>query len=376
MKKYFILLMALVAAVSCIRPVSHPRPTVNLVYAVAADTAGLGRLAAQAGRRGAEGSIAIIGEPETAILLARRFHASDFVDNVDGSVGRDSLQDFAGESFDVLMDAVNTPYAHFWHAAEPMADSLRFSVLDSLREAAVRNALFAWDSTCYRQAQDTQGLLRKQRAKILIYTESLNARWGLYDIDTLQQMCGGQSRILSPVHTLLDDAYAAGARNLAVWTSRDVRNSETWQTVFAQGEYPDAKLAVLAPEAALDIRTEFRSFLRQYRATGRPLDALLLDSYTIDVAPLQSELRLIRNQGTEEDTAFSNMIPAHFVILDPIHSLIGTTYRMLREDHLFTHKIARPSLHFYETVENDRGESIIVETTAAYAQSTYVPDLD
>lgn len=376
MKKYILLLLALVAAASCKRPVAQPRPTIGLVHAVVADTSGLGRLAAQAGRRGSEGSIAIIGEPENAILLARRFQGTDFVDNIDGSAGRDSLQDFAGETFDVIMDAANAPYIHFWQVAEPMADSLRYQVLDSLREAAVQNALFAWDSTCYRQALDPEALLHKQRSKILIYTSSLNARWGLFDVDTLQQLCGGESRILSPVQTMLADAYAAGARDIAVWTSRDVRISGAWQAVFKEGKYPDARLTVLAPESALDVRTEFRSFLRQYRSTGLSLDALLLDSYTIDVNPLQSELRLIRHQGTEEDTAFCNMISPDFFILDPIHSLIGTTYRLLRENHLFTHKIARPSIHYYESVESDLGNNVIVETTAAYAQSTYVPDLD
>jgi len=376
MKKYILLLLALVTAASCKRPVVQPRPAIGLVHAVVADTAGLYRLVAQAGRRGAEGSIAIIGEPENAILLARRFQGADFVDNIDGGAGRDSLQDFAGESFDVVMDAANAPYAHFWQVAEPLADSLRHQVLDSLREAAVQNALFAWDSTCYRQALDPEAFLHKQRAKILIYTSSLNARWGLFDVDTLQQLCGGQSRTLSPVHTLLADAYAAGARNIAVWTSRDIRSSGAWQAVFAEGDYPDARLAVVAPEAALDVRTEFRSFLRQYRSTGRPLDALLLDSYTIDVNPLLSELKLIRIQGTEEDTAFSQMLSPGFQILDPIHSLIGTTYRLLRENHLFTHKIARPAIHFYETDEGEYGNNVIIETTASYALSTYVPDLN
>ena len=249
-------------------------------------------------------------------------------------------------------------------------------MLDSLREAAVLNAVCAWDSLSWRSATDAKPLLRKQRSKLVILTSSLQARWGLFDVDTLQQMCGGACQVLSPVPVLLEEAYAAGARRLLVWTSRDIRESGVWEAVFAQKAYPDARLRVITPESALDVRTELRNLLREYQESGEGLDALLLDSYTLPTGPLHSELDIIRQEGREEDAAFQAMLSPIFRIWDPASALVEVTYRTLRERHLFTHQIARPAACYYETAESRDGWSILVETSAQYAQRTYVPDFD
>lgn len=377
MKKHLLisLFLAAVAVISCREVPAGPRTTIPLVYAVVADSTGAGRLAAQSGRRGGEGSIAIIGEPASAILLARRMQGTDRVDNVDGRPVRDSLPDFAGETFDVIMDAVGAPYVRFWNSAQLLPDTLRHESLDSLRELAVTHAVSAWDSLSWRSVSDSEALLRKQRSKMLIYTSSLQAQWGLFDVDTLQQMVGGGCIILSPVHAMLDQAYASGARSMAVWTSRDVRSSGAWQSVFAHKGWADAHLTVIAPERALDIRTELRSVLREYHATGRVLDALIIDDITANLAPLQSELALIGLEGTDEDAAFHAMMAPGFSLWNPVDALIRATYENLRAHSLFTHRIARPALHYYETAESAEGMPMLVETSAAYAQSTYVSDL-
>lgn len=373
MRKLIILLTVLVAAVSCKEVRIPPRPTLGLVHSIVADTAGTGRLAATAGRP--DGSVAIVGEPVNAILLARRFQVADRVDNVDGTPVRDSLPDFAGETFDVVMDAMNAPYARFWTAAENQTEERRRMETDSLRELAVLNAVCAWDSLAWRSTGDMEPLLKKERAKVIIFTSSLQAQWGLFDVDTLQQMTGGKCRVLSPVKALLAHAYASGARSLAVWTTRDVRSSGTWQQVFESLGLEDAHLSVIAPEPALDVRTELRNVLRQYRGTGRVLDALLIDSFSIDLTPLLSELALIRTSVTVEDEAFRAMLSPDFRILEPSAPIIDATYRLLRENQLFTHRIARPSVHYYETAESEEGTPRLVETSAQYAMSTYVPNL-
>ena len=117
MKKHLFVPLALLAIVSCKEVKLQPRPALPLVHVLAADSTGTARLVAQSGTRGGEGSIAIIGDPEAAILLARRFQGSDRVDNIDGRPQRDSLPDFAGETFDVVMDAGNAPYDRFWESA-------------------------------------------------------------------------------------------------------------------------------------------------------------------------------------------------------------------------------------------------------------------
>lgn len=358
------LLMA-AALWSCRQVEYTPRPTIPLVHAIAADTTGPGRLAARAGQRGADGSIALIGEPEEVIALTRRFLRADVRDNVDGRVLRDSLPDFAGERFDAILDAFNGHYAHFLEAD---------SALDSLREAAVRNAVFAWDSTCVKSAQDHTARLHKTRAKILIFTSSMQAEYGLFDVDTLQQLCRGRSILLSPVEVLLEEAFAGGAQHIGVWTSRDVKASDAWQRVFSRKAPAGASLAVIAPDAALDIRTELRGFLRQYRATGRPLDAIILDRYEADLSPLQSELAMIRRAGAEEDAAFDKMLSSGFRFLEPGPVIVDATYRLLRERNLFTHRIASPAVQYYQTEESEDGTPCLVEVGAAYVQRAYVPD--
>lgn len=370
MKHYLLTgLSALSLLVSCETVTVQPRPTIPLVLGIAADTSGQGGLIARAGSRGADGSIAIIGEPADVTILARRFQSIDAVDNVDGRSVRDSLPDFAGESFDAIMDAFNAPYAHFLEGPAPETDSLR--------EAAVRGAMAAWDSLCYRTASDREALLRKHQAKILVYTSSLHAAYGLFDVDTLQQLTGGKSRVLSVVDVMLDNALASGPRNLAVWTTPEVRSSGAWEQVFeGKNTSGNASLSVLAPDAALDVRTELRNLLRQYQQAGRQLHVLLVDRFDVDKAPLASEVAMIRREGTEEDAAFNRMLAPDFRVVMPASALISATYGILRRDRLFTHRILRPSIRYYETVEGSQGTPILQEVTAAYVQSTYVPDID
>lgn len=359
---------ALLAA--CKPKAPAPRPAVPLVHAIVADTSGLGRLVAHAGHQGNRGSVAIIGDPADAIGLARMFLVADRADNIDGRALRDSLPDFAGESFDVILDAFNAPYIHF------LSEGRQAERTDSLRTAAVQNAVFAWDTTCVTSAADQRSLLPKSQAKVVIFTSSLQAEFGLFDVDTLQQLTGASTVLLSPVNTLLDDAFAAGARNLAVWTSRDVRLSHAWEDVFARRQSPEAHLQVITPDPALDVRTEFRNLLRQYRSAGRGLDALIIDSYSVNRAPLLSELAMIRQEGTDEDAALSRMLSPDFRILDPATSAIDATYRLFRERNLFTHRIALPFARYYETVESQDGSPVLMEVAATYAQKAYVPDID
>lgn len=366
MRKFLIPGIVLAVMLAACKPVSTPpRPTIPLVYSILADTTGTAGLVAQAGTRGAEGSIAIIGEPSDAMALARCFAGADAVDNISGKPQRDSLADFAGETFDVLLDAVHAPYDA----------SVSRQGLDSLREAAVANALFAWDSTCFRSVTDSKPLLFKSRAKILIYTSSLHSGYGVFDVDTLQQLAGGQSIVLSPVPLMLEKALDAGARNLAVWTSSAKKEAGVWEMAFARMRVPDASLSVLCTEPALDIRTELRDLLRQYRSSGKSLDALLIDNYVTDEFPLKSELGIIHMAGIEEDRIFDQLLSPSFFFVDPASTLMESTYRLLREKRLFTHRIARPAIRYYETETADDGEPILVEAAASYVQRAYVSDI-
>ena len=365
--RIFTLGLALVAMAACKHVTSAPRETIGLVQSIVEDTTGLRNLAAQAGWNGADGAIALLGEPEDVVVLARRFAVTDRMDNVDGRQKPDSLPDFAGETFQALLDAYNAPYRQFISSEEG---------LDSLREVAVNGALQAWDTVCFRSATDGKALLKKASAKILIYASSLQAEYGLFDVDTLQQLVGGKSRLLSPVDILLDEALESGAQNILVWASEAVRESKVWEGALAGKHRTDATLAVFTPKPAVDVRTQLRDILRQYQVCGLPLDALILDSYGVELGPLQSEVGMIRLCGTEEDAAFDKMLSARFQFFEPAGALIRTTYALLREENLFAHRIAKPLVKYYESAESGSGQVVLVETSASYVNSTYVSSLN
>lgn len=362
MRKFlFFFLAAFAVLSSCRQAETTPRPTIPLVNATLSDTTGLRQLAATAGHQGAQGAIALIGDPADAIRLARYFQHVDVLDNIDARPRRDSLPDFAGEEFQVILDALNAPYAHI--------------DLDSLREAAVRNALFAWDSTCYKRSADRAASLQKSRSKVLIFTSPQQEAYGRFDVDTLLELTGGVTPVLTPVQVMLDQAVAAGARHIAVWAGRSVRASGAFEEAF-EALLPDGTISVITPDAALDVRTELRSLLRQYRTTDRPLDALLLTDYHADLESLQSEIALIGVSSLEEDRAFSRMMSSSFFLLEPCSSLSRATYRLLRQENLFTHRISLPLVRYYETAESLTGDPVLVEAGTQYVQSAYVSDFD
>ena len=364
MRKYIVIIMAAVASLySCRTKTLPPRPTIPLVETIARDTSGLAKLVRMAGASGSAGSIAIVGEPAQTVTLARLFQSIDAADNIDGREKRDSLPDFAGEQIDVILDITNAPYGRLLPGG-----------LDSLREAAVQGAMFAWDSTCLKYAAG-RDKLRKSRAKILIFSSPLHSAYGLFDVDTLKQLCSGKCFLATPVETSLQNAVNRGARNIAVWASPEVRSSGAYESAYNQMGL-EGSVAVISPEPALDVRTELRDLLRQYGATGKQLDALILTEYGVDTAPLQSELQLIRSSFTEEDQALSRFLAQDFTIIDPGTSLTGAVYRYMRGGNLFTHRIALPAVRWFETAESNVGDPAIVEVGTSYVLQTYVQDFD
>ena len=138
----------------------------------------------------------------------------------------------------------------------------------------------------------------------------------------------------------------------------------------------DATVEVITPDAALDVRTQLRNLLRQYQMRSERLDALLIDSYSVDLLPLQSELKMIRRKGTEEDEKFNRMLSSGFRFLDAASTVTQAAVRILREERLFTHRIALPDVRYFLTVESEDGGMSIVEAGSRFVQETYVPDID
>ena len=369
MKHAMPVLALLLALVSCQERPTVVRDTIPYVKEIAVDTAGTFSLISTYRAAGTKGSIAVIGEPEAAARLATFLLEADEVDNIDGKAKPDRLPDFAGESFNVLMDLYNAPYVRM-AASSP----------DSLREVCVRNAVFAIDTVAYSNALDPHSRLSSTRAKVFVLANSLLSEYGRFDVDTLFKMAGREALILTPVEAMLQAAANAGCKSVAVWAPAEARSA--YENI-AKVLTPQMDVTVVSTTGNGLLRPAFRDMLRIYRQLKPKgnLDAVLLDSFTADLEELYAEKEHIHRQITEEDMAFDRILTPHFRFIEPNACLTDALYRLLREKNLFTHDISYPSVRYYETEENRDGEFVPVEVSAAYLSAQtktdpYVPDID
>ena len=369
MKHTIPFLVLLAAVLSCQENQTVVRDTIPYVKQIAVDTTGTFNLVHSYRTAGTKGSIAVIGEPEDVSRLASVLLAADNVDNIDGKARPDRLPDFAGETFDVILDEYNAPYVRM-AASSP----------DSLREVAVRNAVIAIDSVAYSNALDPKSRLKANRAKVFVLANSLLSEYGQFDIDTLFKMAGREAVILTPVEAMLQAASDAGYKSVAVWAPAEARSAYEHA---AQALTPQMDVTVVSTIGNGILRPAFRDMLRIYRSLkpGSNLDAVLLDSFTADLVELESEKEHIHRQITEEDMTFDSILMPRFRFIEPNASLTAALYRLLRERNLFTHDIAYPTVRYYQTEENRDGEFVPVEVSSAYLSSQmksepYVPDID
>lgn len=370
MNKLLPILVLVLAAVACHERKEVVRDTIPYVKQMAEDSTGTFSLVKAYRNAGTRGSIAVIGEPEACLQLAEQFLTVDDVDNIDGKAPIDRLPDFAGETFDILMDLYNAPYLRM-AAACP----------DSLREVAVRNAVMAVDTVGYSYALDPSSRLPKMRAKVFVLASSLLAGYGQFDVDTLFKMAGREALIVTPVDAMLSAAERAGCKSVAVWAPAEARAAyeETASLLF-----PDITVTVVPASGNLPVRQAFREMLRDYRNLHPSgiLDAVLLDSFEADPDELIAEQEHIHRQITEEDMAFDRILAPVFRFIEPRKSLTEACYRLLRERNLFTHDIAYPAARYYQTEENRDGEFVLVQVSPDYLSSrqtpssplSYVPD--
>ena len=373
MRKLIPVLAALLTVLSCRERPAAVRETIPYVKQLAADTTAFS-LVQSYRTQGTRGSIAVIGEPDDALALSEAFLEADVRDNIDGKPGQDRLPDFAGESFDIIMDAHNAPYPRM-AAASP----------DSLREVAVRCAVMSLDTVSFAQALDPQSRLSKKKAKIFVLASSMLTEFGQFDVDTLLKMASRDPLILNPVDAMMDKIREASLQHVAAWVPALVK-----PTYSASAK--DLDCTVITPAGGVDVRSAFRDLLRQFRSL-RPntsLDAVLVDSFSIDLGELQAEVEHIHRQITEEDMAFDRILAPKFRFIEPKSCLTEACYRLLRERNLFTHDIAYPSVRYYQTEEGMDGDFVLVEIGADYLKSRrpglvspsqdsgyiYVPDYD
>lgn len=350
MKKYpyLVALVLVLLCASCRERVTGGRPVIPYVAGLLADSSSYdyGILSGWDAANKA-GSIAVIGEPEDALSLTEQLLTCDRYDNIDGSNRPDGLPDFSGEVFAPVLDVANAPYSgYFSHDNE-----------DFLSEITVRNFLAALDTACFLSSYDTDRLVHKAPAKMVILASSYSAAYGYFNVDTLCHAAGRAVPVIPLPKAMLDFAWDrhGNGLNLGIWTSRDVLGAGIWSAVFpyAARHRGDAKAtySVFAPEMSGTILDRFMSFMQMYAAAGNTakLSALVLDDPSVPLDSLREAAASILKVDRDSYITWRNLLADDFEIIDGGTAVSASCYAYLRQYNRFTHKVAYPDVKVYAT---------------------------
>ena len=353
-------LAALLLLPGCKQSKTPRRETIPFVRQVAADSAGTFSLVKDYAETGSAGSIALFGSPESVLRLGRAFLESDIYDNIDGKVKKDGLPDFAGESFQICMDPLYSPYSHFL-TSDP----------DSLRELTVRYVLQALDTLSFTDPFDSESYQRKSPSKVVILSSPLQAEYGRFDVDTLFSMAQKRISLIDPVDALLEDAFGDGipSGHLLAISSDPVASREAFKSVAKRLSAGGATIDILPyPEMGNDLRACLRNFANLGRRY--PLNGILLDEDAGTVALYMETLRQIRQDVAEGDETLLKSLSPDFKIINMTDALVRSCYRLLRRENRFTHDIAYPKAMYYQLEESLLGEPVLVRVSDRYITTT------
>lgn len=317
---------------SCENPEATPRPTIPLVKE---------KLASQSFRpASADGGIYLVGEPSRVLALRERFINCDLRDNATGRFRRDSLPDFAGETFCCVLDSLNMPYGR--------GDDMAF------RETAVWHSLVAQDSVLHVSPYDMNGMALKVPAKIMIFASPLFSNNGIFDVDTLAALSGKSFPVSSP----LDAACARifnkhkGNLNIGVISRTEDIASGAYSAVIQRYAHHrgDHHCNVVAFECE-DYENALKTFLDKYMDSGNSgsLNALIVDDPEVPVPEMLRDLKELTSVMSSESLLYSKIFADRFEIIDAQSSVVQWCYHTLRDNHLFTHNIAYPLSEYYYT---------------------------
>lgn len=350
MKKltYIALTVLAVFSVSCRNRVTGNRYMTPFVARVLEDTASYehGVMASYL-PGGKTGSIAVIGEPEETVLLTEALLTSDRFDNINGKPVSDGLPDFAGEVFAPILDVANAPYSGYVRAANE----------DFLSELSVRNFIAALDTACNLSSYDTDRLVHKSAAKMVILSSSYASAYGYYDIDTLCQLAGKPVAVIPVAQAMLDHAWErhGNGLHLGVWTTSDVIGAGVWSTIFPRSARehgdPAARYEAFSPDSSHTVLDRFLEFMRKYASVGKParLSALVLDDPSVSVDSLRAAVQSVMQVDRDRYITYRNLLTDDFEVIDPASSVASVCYSYLRKTNRFTHKVAYPDAKLYAT---------------------------
>ena len=331
------LILAATALPSCQRNVTPPRPTIPLVRQIVTERGGAvhKRLAAF-NPSCPEGPVCIVGEPERCLFISEALMTADDHDNVTGSARPDALPDFAGEEFLSLLDRANGPYGGYISASNTAW----------LRELTVRHVLDCMDTVSFVSHYDKEGVGRRVAGKMVILASPYMAAYGRFDADTLFTLLGRKSPVISPVDLMFDEALGplSVPANIALLADSTAIQDGVYQAVFDESvRRSGLRGSLLIPSAPAESKV-LAGFLDSYEAAGytKPLDAIVVDDFTVSIDSLEAELASVRVELSDESLRYGKMLSPSFRIID-IRSLVKKVcYERMREANTFTHNIAYP----------------------------------
>ena len=342
MRRFLLPVMPLLLALLSCNPGSQSgRDPILLVKGIAADTSGEDhQLLASFSKVPASGDIYIVGSKRSCEMISRDFMACDVHENARGREWSDGLKDFAGETFASVCDDTFSP-----------ADSSS-AAAEALRERAVRYALAALSSRCNVSVYDLDGNLMKNPAKLILLAEPGMLQNGKFDIDTLFTLTGCKVPVLSPQELLLDAALGGEKKhfNIGILCDSLYIRSGVYKALFeARAREHDIVGARCFTAATPLSGGPVKAFLDAYIEAGNsePLEALLIDDWSVDQESVLQEIQEIRDFSREEYLLYGKLLAPTFTVFSSSAITMNTCYGLLRERSLFTHRIAQPAAVSY-----------------------------
>lgn len=360
---FFILMLASLAA--CQTKTVETRPTVQYVRDILSNknSPEFSLLSSNA-VPATTGDIVVIGSSSQCAAILTQMTMSDIFDNLDGSVSPDGLADFSGEYIASVVDDASGSYASY--LAEGRGDQLR--------ETTVRSVISAIDTTYSLTAYDLEGKGRKAPAKVIVLADVQQYVYGRFDVDTLLSSTGCGIKVLTPIESMVKyavPAESAGKLKIGVIASPEVADTTVYQAALSE-LLPGREVSCYATHvSSVDSTGVVLAFLDSYIATrdAQPFDAILADDYTITPAAMREGIWRASSLMSSESLVYGKYLSEGLKFACPAEAVSATCYRTLREQNIFTHKIALPQTMSFQTVSNPEKAGMLLTPISFYVQN-------
>jgi len=321
------------------------------------------RLVSAYNAQDASKAIFIFGSRSRTREVATILTDSDSYDNVDGSSNPDGLKDLAGETVCTV--------ANFSNFGEMVHDGR----LEDLRELTARNVLAAMDTLCFVSPYDRSGMGKKPLAKLIILASACMTQYGHYDVDSLFKALDCRLPVISPMNLIVTEAVESNKGKDVLTVGVLAGNAPT----ELYGPYIKAKAADVGIDSVLCVgfkapegEDPLLSFLDRYSELGisRPLDAILIDDLSVDLTAFNESLARITSVMNAEYLTYGKLVSPGFKIIDSHSRLCAATYKILRHNNLFSHRISQPRQLDYMLIHK---EGINDELMLLQYNERYIP---